>query len=79
MPDSARIRLSAWYFLSVMVSYMSLFFSTSIIMDLFFLLKNPFSSTEARIRKLTILTIVLSFLFAAAGLHLTLSTSNWLA
>lgn len=59
-----------------MVSYMSLFFSTSIILDLFFMLKNPFSSTDARIRKMTITTFIMSLIFASVGLKLTLLKEN---
>ena len=70
---SATVRLGSWYFISIMVSYMSLFFSTTIILDLYYVLKNPFSSTEARIKKMTILTITLSIIFSALGLRLTLT------
>ena len=70
---SATVRLGSWYFISIMVSYMSLFFSTTIILDLYYVLKNPFSSTEARIKKMTILTIILSIIFSAVGLRLTLT------
>ena len=73
MPGSAQIRLSSWYFISIMVSYLSLFFSTSIILDLYYVLKNPFSSSEARMRKLTIMTVCVSIFCAAVGLRLTLS------
>lgn len=76
MEGSAQIRLSSWYFLSIMVSYMSLFFSTSIILDLFFMLKNPFSSTDARIKKMTIMTLIMSLIFASVGLKLTLLKEN---
>ena len=70
---SATVRLGSWYFISIMVSYMSLFFSTTIILDLYYVLKNPFSSTEARIKKMTILTIIFSITFSALGLRLTLT------
>ena len=76
MEGSVQIRLSSWYFLSIMVSYMSLFFSTSIILDLFFMLKNPFSSTDARIKKMTISTLIMSLIFASVGLKLTLLKEN---
>jgi len=79
MPAASRIRLSSWYFLSVMVSYMSLFFSLSIILDLYYVLKNPFSSTEARIKKMTAATVITSIILAALGLKLTLSKDNYLA
>ena len=70
---SISTRLASWYFLSIMVSYMSLFFSTTIILDLYYVLKNPFSSTTARIRKFTIGTVILSITLSAIGLRLTLS------
>ena len=70
---SATVRLGSWYFISIMVSYMSLFFSTTIILDLYYVLKNPFSSTENRIKKMTFLTIIFSIIFSALGLRLTLT------
>ena len=44
MAGAAQIRLSSWYFISIAASFLSLFFSTAIILDLYFVLKNPFSS-----------------------------------
>jgi len=79
MKGATSLRLSSWYFLSIMVSYMSLFFSTSIILDLYYVLKNPFSSTEARIKKFTIMTVVFSILFSGLGLKLTLSKIEFLS
>lgn len=67
------MRLSSWYFISIMVSYMSLFFSTSIILDLYYVLKNPFSSSEKRMKKFVFIAVVVSLICAAAGLRLTLS------
>ena len=72
MKGSQMIRLASWYAISIAVSYMSLFFSTTIILDLYYVLKNPFSSTEARIKKFTILTVILSITFSGLGLRLTL-------
>ena len=76
---SVTIRLASWYFISIAVSYMSLFFSTTIILDLYYVLKNPFSSTEARIKKFTILTVIFSVTFSALGLRLTLSKEKFLS
>ena len=79
MEGSQMARLASWYFISIAVSYMSLFFSTTIILDLYYVLKNPFTSTEARIKKLTILTVILSITFSALGLRLTLSKDKFLS
>ena len=79
MKGSQMIRLASWYSISIAVSYMSLFFSTTIILDLYYVLKNPFSSTEARIKKFTILTVILSITFSALGLRLTLSKEKFLS
>ena len=73
---STSMRLSSWYFFSIMASYISLFFSTSIILDLYSVLKNPFSSTEARIKKLTTIAIILSIGFSTICLRLTLSDND---
>ena len=52
---------------------MSLFFSTSIILDLYFVLKNPFSSSEARVKKMTTASITSAFFLSAMCLTLTLT------
>ena len=78
MPGSVTIRMASWYFISIVVSYMSLFFSTTIILDLYYVLKNPFSSTEARIKKFTIMTVLLSITLSGLGLRLTLSKDTFL-
>ena len=52
---------------------MSLFFSTSIILDLYYVLKNPFSSSQKRMKKLTFFTVIASIVLSAMGLRLTLS------
>ena len=76
---SIAVRLASWYFISICISYMSLFFSTTIIVDLYFVLTNPFSSTEARIKKFTILSVLFAIFFSALGLKLTLSKNNFLS
>ena len=73
LPGSTRLLLGSWYFLSIFVSYISLFFSTSIILDLYFVLKNPFNSTEARIKRMTTFTILMALALSSGGLILTLA------
>ena len=73
LPGSTRLLLGSWYFLSIFVSYISLFFSTSIILDLYFVLKNPFNSTEARIKRMTSFTILMALILSGSGLILTLA------
>ena len=64
-------RLQMWYVLSIAVSYMSLFLSLSTVLDLYLVLKNPFSSSQKRIKKFVVVSIFFSFLFASLGLVLT--------
>jgi len=73
LPGSTRILLGSWYFFSLFVSYMSLFFATSVILDLYYVLKNPFSSSEARIKKMTFGTIFSALVLASCGLIITLA------
>jgi len=40
-------------------------------MDLYFVLRNPFSSSEKRIKKYITISILLAFFFASIGLALT--------
>lgn len=78
LPGSTRMLLGSWYFISIFVSYMSLFFSTSIILDLYYVLKNPFSSTEARIKRMTAGTIFAALILSGIGLIITLAKDpNW--
>ena len=65
------MRLQSWYLLSITISYMSLFFSLSTVMDLYLVLKNPFSSSETRIRKCIVASVIAAFTFASMGLVLT--------
>ena len=62
-----------------MVSYMSLFFSLSTVLDLYLVLKNPFSSSEKRIKKYIIVSIMLAFCFASIGLAFTKNKHYWLS
>ena len=64
--------MGSWYFLSVMISYMSLFFSTSIILDLYYVLKNPFSSQESRIKWMKVASITAAIFLSVLGLIITL-------
>ena len=65
------LRLQSWYLISITISYMSLFFSLSTVMDLYFVLKNPFSSSEKRIKKFIIASVLSAVTFASVGLVLT--------
>ena len=65
------LRLKSWYLISITISYMSLFFSLSTVMDLYFVLKSPFSSSEKRVKKLIIASVLASISFASIGLVLT--------
>ena len=64
-------RLQSWYLLSITISYMSLFFSLSTVLDLYLVLKNPFSSSEKRIKKFIIASVLSAVTFASVGLVLT--------
>ena len=68
---SMATRLQSWYLLSITISYMSLFFSLSTVMDLYLVLKNPFSSSEKRIKKFIIASVLSAVTFASVGLVLT--------
>ena len=56
---------------------MSLFFSLSTIIDLYSLLKNPFSSSEKRIKKYIMISIILAVGLASIGLVLTKSKNDF--
>ena len=65
------MRLQSWYLLSITISYISLFLSLSTVMDLYFVLKNPFSSSEKRIKKCIAASVIGAITFASVGLVLT--------
>ena len=73
------IRLEMWYVLSISVTYMSIFFSLAAIMDLYLVLRNPFSSSEKRIKKFIVISIVLSLICACSGLAFTKSKTYWVS
>jgi len=68
---SVGMRLQGWYFCSIAVTYCSLFFSLATVVDLYLLLRNPFSSSESRINKFIFIAVVASFVLASLGLSLT--------
>ena len=74
---AVALRLQSWYLISISVSYMSLFFSLSAVLDLYSLLKNPFASSEKRIKKYIMISIVLAIGFASIGLALTKSKNDF--
>ena len=47
--STIQVRLASWYLTTVFAVYISLFLQSSTILDLYLLLKNPFSSSEKRI------------------------------
>ena len=52
-------------------SYMSLFFSLATIMDLYYVLHNPFSSSEKRVKKYMVISVLSAIILASVGLSMT--------
>ena len=73
------IRLKYWYLISISVSYMSLFFSLSTVLDLYLVLRSPFSSSEKRIKKFILISVILAVVFATLGLKMTQSKKYWVS
>lgn len=65
--------MASWYFITLFVSYTSLFLNTTIIYDLKKVINNPFQSSEKRIKKYMILSFLGGIFFCSMGLKLTVS------
>ena len=76
---AVSFRLESWYLISISVSYMSLFFSLATIVDLYYVLHNPFSSSEKRVKKYMIISILMSFTLASIGLSMTKAQIYWVS
>ena len=76
---AVSIRLQAWYLISISVSYMSIFFSLSTVLDLYLVLKNPFASSDKRLKKAITASIISAILLAWIGLIFTRSKIYWLS
>jgi hypothetical protein len=63
--------LAAWYFISLTVSYISLFLMIATIYDLTLILKNPFQNAESRVNRHLIMAIIAATMFSSLGLWLT--------
>lgn len=58
---------------------MSLFFSTSLILDLYQLLHNPFQSSEKRLKKYIVNSVLGSVFLSCSGLYMTKSKIFWVS
>ena len=76
---AVAIRLQFWYIMSIAISYMSLFLSLSTVLDLYLVLKSPFSSSEKRIKKFVMISMILSLVFAIIGLRMSRSKKYWVS
>ena len=76
---AVSVRLQGWYLITIIVSYMSIFFSLSTVLDLYLMLKNPFSSSEKRIKKAMTGSIIAAVILAWIGLIFTRAKKYWLS
>lgn len=70
--STIQVRLASWYLTTVFAVYISLFLQSSTILDLYLLLKNPFSSSEKRIQRFVAVSVGLAASLSIIGLVLTL-------
>jgi lysylphosphatidylglycerol synthetase-like protein (DUF2156 family) len=61
-------RLGAWYFMTVAVSYIGMFLNTCIIYDLKLVIQNPFQSSEKRVPKYLVGSVIAGLIFSFIGL-----------
>ena len=72
-------RLAAWYFISITISYVSLFLNTAIIYELRLVIEDPFKPSEKRIAGYVTAAIILAVVFSLIGLELTTNINQYLA
>ena len=72
-------KLAGWYFMTLFFSYTSLFLNTTIIYDLKKVINNPFQSSEKRIKKYMIMSVLGGIFFCTLGLKLTVSHNSMAA
>mmetsp|Transcript_51550 Transcript_51550/g.70789 ORF Transcript_51550/g.70789 Transcript_51550/m.70789 type:complete len:262 (+) Transcript_51550:214-999(+) len=71
--------LSGWYFSSMVASYLLLFMNIAMFIDIYLVLKNPFVAGEKRLKKIFIMTSLISFVLSAICLSITKNTNYQIA
>ena len=66
--DTVQERLSSWYFITVTISYVGMFLNTCIIYDLKLVIENPFQSSEKRVPKYLLGSVIIGLAFSFIGL-----------
>ena len=66
--DTVQERLSYWYFITVTISYVGMFLNTCIIYDLKLVIENPFQSSEKRVPKYLLGSVIIGLAFSFIGL-----------
>jgi hypothetical protein len=61
-------RLSSWYFITVTISYVGMLLNTCIIYDLKLVIENPFQSSEKRVPKYLLGSVIVGLAFSFLGL-----------
>ena len=69
--NTTQIRLESWYTFTLMAIYISLFLYACTVLDLYLVMKNPFASSEKRIKGMIWGSIILASLLAHGCLYLT--------
>ena len=71
-PNTVQIRLASWYLSTICAVYISLFLQSATILDLYLVLKNPFASSEKRVKSFIAISIGMATALSVVGLGLTL-------
>ena len=70
-PNTTQIRLASWYLSTICAVYISLFLQSATILDLYLVLKNPFASSEKRVKRFIAISIGMAAALSVVGLGLT--------
>ena len=70
--NTIQLRLAAWYLTTVFAVYISLFLQSFTILDLYLVLKNPFASSENRVKKFIAISIAIASFLSIVVFGLTI-------
>lgn len=77
--STVQERLAYWYLITVTISYLAMFLNTAIIYDLKLVIQNPFQSSEKRVPKYIVVSLLLALIFSFTGLLFTRSNNTSIA
>ena len=63
----------------MVMTYFGLFLSLITVVDLYLVLRNPFSDSDKRVKKLIMVALIFALMLGTVSLYLTTSKFNWVS